>query len=144
MNICTVLTSHYKSIIISELGQVPAAIYTETEHSLAQINLTVLLSETDVSTQTKLGVATHIGTHSCECCTQSRQGSRNSMIWAVKVKRKLGSSKVTRTAFMWGAQASGHIYTAQQCCHICTQESQSWQLLSNAKKVLCREIMLAP
>lgn len=133
-NIWTVLTSNYKSIIVSELVQVPAAICTVAEQSFAQTNLTVLLSETDVSTQTKLGVSTRIGTHACECCTQSRQGSRNSMIWAMKVKRKLGSSKVTRTAFMCGAQASGHIYTAQQCCHIYTQESLSWQVLNNAKR----------
>lgn len=140
-NICTVLTSNYNSIIISQLTQVPAAIYTVAEHSLALTNSTVLLSETDVSTQTELGVFTRIGTHSCECCTQSRQGSRHSMIWAMKVKRKLWSSQVTGAAFKWGAEASGHIYTAQQCWHIYTQESLSWWLLNNAKRCYAEDFV---
>lgn len=62
------------------------------------------------------------------------------MVWAMKVRRKLGPSKVTRTAFMWGAQASGHIYTAQQYCHIYTQESLSWQLLNNAKRCCAEKL----
>lgn len=46
------------------------------------------------------------------------KGEEIAYIWATKVRRKLISSKATRTAFMCGAQASGHIYTAQQYCHI--------------------------